>query len=187
MLPSKGSHLDYGRLERSLRGIALRVKLVTAMESFLRAASLFLIVLLGSLFLQGDEEASPYLSFSYYLLALLSLIWVLSLGLWRAASRLTLRHVARSLEEGFPSLKDDVINALLLFHQTARPSPSDQTSGPLVAAHLEKTAEELSRIPVDQIVSFRRLLPFGRILLPLLVAFALIKNHFKQCATGAAT
>jgi hypothetical protein len=50
-MPSTGLQ-HYGRLERVLKGIVLRLKLLTALEHLLRLASVFFIFILGSLFFQ---------------------------------------------------------------------------------------------------------------------------------------
>ncbi|NIS62747.1 MAG: hypothetical protein GTO13_19215, partial [Proteobacteria bacterium] len=134
-------HRYYGSLEGFLKDVALRIKLLIALEFLLRLASAFLIILLGSLFVQGVKEVFPFLPFVYYVLGLIALGLVFLLGLWRTASRLSMQRVARGIEEKFPRLKDDVTNALQLFHQIKRPSRSDQISEGLVTAHLRKTAE----------------------------------------------
>lgn len=174
MVPSTGLDRYYDRLERTLKGIALRLKLLIALEFLLRLASVFLIILLGSLFLQKAMKVFHYLPFVYYLLALMSLVVVFLLGLWSTASRLPMQRVARGLEEKFPRLKDDVTNSLLLFYQINRPSESYEISEGLVTAHLRKTADEVSEIHPEKVVSFRRALPLVRLLLPLFFAFTVV-------------
>ena len=169
-MPSTGLQ-HYGRLERVLKGIALRLKLLTALEHLLRLASVFFIFILGSLFFQEAGELFAYLPFVYYMLALSSLGAVLLLAVWRMASRLPMQQVARALEQKLPQLKDDVTNSLFLFDQINHPARADPTSTALVAAHLHKTADEISKIDPNQVVTFRRALPQVRLLLPLLIAF----------------
>jgi hypothetical protein len=182
LVPNPGLHHYYGRLERVLKGIALRLKLLTALEFLLRLASIFLVILLGSLFVHEVKEALPYFPFAYYLLALVSLLLMIGLGLWRTASRLPAQRVARGLEERFPQLRDDVTNSLLLFHQVHGQEDgsgngglhSDQISEGLITAHVGKTADEVSQVDPSQVVSFRRALRHLKLLLPLLVAFAAV-------------
>ena len=69
-MPSTGLQIHYGRLERVLKGIALRLKLLIALEHLLSLASVFFIFILGSLFFQVAGEIYAYLPFFYYLLAL---------------------------------------------------------------------------------------------------------------------
>jgi hypothetical protein len=167
-------HRYYSSLERFLKDVALRIKLLIALEFLLRLASVFLIILLGSLFVQGVKEVFPLLPFVYYILGLITLGLVFLLGLWRTASRLSMHRVARGIEEKFPRLKDDVTNALQLFHQITRPSASDQTSEGLLTAHLRKTVDGISAIRPKQVVNFRRALPHVRLLLPLSLAFTVV-------------
>lgn len=174
MAPQTGVDRYYGRIERVLKGIASRLKLLIALEFLLRLASVFLIILLGSLFVQETERIFPYLPFVYYLLALSFLFVVFSLGLWKNAAKLSMQHIARGLEEKFPRLKDNVINAILLFHQINKSSRPDAISKGLVTAHLRKTAEEISQIHPNQVVTFRRVLPHVSLLLPLFVAFMVV-------------
>jgi len=169
-MPSTGFQ-HYGRLERVLKGIALRLKLLIALEHLLRLASVFFIFILGSLFFQAVGEVFAYLPFVYYLLALGSLGAFLLLAVWRIASRLPMQHIARALEQKLPRLKDDVTNSLFLFDQIDNPARAGPTSAALVAAHLRKTADEISKIDPKQVVTFRRTLPQIRLLLPLLIAF----------------
>jgi hypothetical protein len=173
-MPSTGPQLYYGRLERVLKGIALRLKLLVALEYLLRLASVFIIFILGSLLFQVVGEVFAYLPFVYYLLALVSLVAVLSLAVWRVASRSPIRGVARGLEEKFPWLKDDVTNSLSLFDQIKSPARVDPTSSSLITAHLRKTADEISKIDPKQVLSFRRALPQVRFLLPLLIAVLVV-------------
>lgn len=164
----------FGRLERALKTIALRLRLLLTFEFILRLASVFLIILLGSLIVQGEMDLFPYLPFVYYLLALVVLFSFFSLELWRIASGVSTRCVARGLEEKFPRLKDDVTNSLLLFHKIKRSSGSDQISGGLVTAHLRKTVEEVSTIHPKQAVNFRRVWSHLRLILPLFIALTVV-------------
>jgi hypothetical protein len=172
-MPSTGLQHYYGRLERVLKGIALRLKLLIALVHFLRLASVFLIFILGSLFLQEAGEIFAYLPFAYYLLALISLVAVFLLTVWRMTSRLHMQQVAKALEQKLPQLKDDV-TSLFLFDQISNPARAGPTSASLVSAHLRKTADEISKIDPKQVVSFRRVLPQARLLLPLLFAFMVL-------------
>ena len=173
-MPNPGLHRYYGRLEGVLKGTALRLKLLITLEFLLQLASVFLLILLGSLFDQATKEVFPYLPFAYYLLALTCLLLMILLGLWRTAPRLSIQRVARGLEEKFPHLRDDVTNSLLLFHQingrTEATSGSEKTSEQLITAHVRKTADEVSRVDPRQVVNFRKALRHFRLLLPLLVA-----------------
>jgi len=174
-MPSPGLRQYYGRLEGVLKGIGLRLQLLTTLEFLLRLACVFLLILLGSLFHQNTKETFPFLPFVYSLLGLISLLLITLFGLWRIASRPSVQRVARGLEEKFPQLRDDVTNSLLLVQQlngrTPSASGSDQLSEGLIAAHVRKTAEEVSRVDPRQIVSFTRALRYFKLLLPLLIAF----------------
>jgi len=145
----------HGRLERILKDIALRLKLILSLEFFLRLAAVFIILLLGDLFVQEVKGLFPYLPFIYSLLSLAILVWILLQGLRRAASGLTLQSVARGLEEKIPRLKDDVTNSLLLFYQIKKKTVSDNISEGLVTAHLRKTLASVSKIRPGQVVSYR--------------------------------
>jgi hypothetical protein len=171
MTPDTGLDSYYRRLRRTLKGIAFRLRLLIALESLFRLASLLLIILLGTLFVQGVMKVLPYFPFAYGLLALASLAAVFLLGLRRTVTRLPMELIARGLEEKFPGLKDDVTNSLSLFQRMNKPSRSDQISEGLVRAHLRKTAAGISDIRPGQVVSFRRVLPQVGLLLPLFLAF----------------
>ena len=67
---SKASYPHYGRLERWLKRIAFRLRLLIALEFVLQLASILMIILLGSLSLQRAQVFFPYLPFIYYMLAL---------------------------------------------------------------------------------------------------------------------
>jgi hypothetical protein len=82
-----------------------------------------------------------------------------------------MQRVARGLEETFPHLRDDVTNALLLFHQIKQSSEPDRISEGLVTAHLRKTAEVISKIRPEQVVSFRGASARVGLFLPLFLAF----------------
>ena len=164
----------YAHIENILRGIALRLKLVFAFEFLLRLALLFLVVLIGSLFVWKIEKIFPYLPFIYHLSALIVLFLVFGWGLKTILSRISMQRVTRGLEERFPRLRDHVINAYLLFHQTQTVSESDSTSKELIAAHLHKTAQEVSDIRPEQVIRFKRLLPQVKLLLPVMIAFIVV-------------
>ena len=124
MVPNPSLLRYYGRLERILKDIALHLRLILSLEFFLRLAAVFIIILLGNLFIQEVRGLFPYLPFIYSLLSLTILVWMLLQGLRRAASKLTLQRVARGLEEKIPLLKDDVTNSCLLY---TSPSPRDRS------------------------------------------------------------
>ena len=161
----------YGSLERLLKDTALRVKLILALESSMRLASFFLAILLGSLIIELTKSLVPYLPFIYYLLGLIFLVLVLCQGLFRVFSGLSMQTIARRVEAAFPRLRDDVTNALLLFHQSSRRSGSDQYSDGLVNAHLRKTAGEIAEIRPKQVATFEKVWSQGKFILPLFMAF----------------
>jgi len=173
MAPDADSLTYYGRLEKFLKGIVLRLKLLLALGFLLRLASVFLIVLLGSLLAQEAHAVFAYIPFAYYLLALASLVCVIGLGLWKIAYRISLPKAARGLEETLPHLKDDVTNALLLYRQLKTSGESDPTSSKLVTAHLRKTVNVLTDIDPNQVVNFKSLGPHFKLLLPLVFAFVM--------------
>ena len=170
-MPQMDPDRYYNRIESVLKDIALRLKLFFALEYLLRLALLFFVILLGSLFVWKTEDIFPYLPFIYYLSALIVLLLVFILGLKTIFSRISMQRVARGLEEKFPRLKDNVINAFLLFHQTKNVSESDSTSRELITAHMRKTAHEISDIRPEQVVSFKRVFPQVKLLLPVFIAF----------------
>ena len=161
----------YRTLERFLVAVAFRMKLLVAVESLLRLASSFLAVLLGSLIVEATKSWLPYFPFIYYLLGLIFLILVFGQGVWRVISGLSMQKIARRLEAAFPRLRDDVTNALLLFHQSDGPSGSDRYSEGLVNAHLRKTAAEIAVLQPKQVVDFKKLWSQGKVMLPLFMAF----------------
>jgi hypothetical protein len=164
----------YGRIESLLKGIALRLKILDALEFLLRLATIFLIILLGGLFVPETERIFPYLPFVYYLLALIFLVVLFSRGLWKSAASLSMPSIVRGLEAKFPRLKDNVTNAVLLFQQINKSTDPDGISKGLVAAHLRKTADDVSQIHPRQVVTFRRVWPHVRLLVPLFVAFTAV-------------
>ncbi len=162
----------FDNLENVLKGIALRMKLFVAFDSLLKLCTFFIIILLGSLLVEGVKTLLPYLPFVYYLLALIFLVLVLLQGFWRVISGLSMQRVARKLEAAFPRLRDDVTNALLLFRQSGRSSDADEFSDGLVKAHIRKTADEISDIHPNQVVKFGSAWSSrGKFLLPLFFAF----------------
>ena len=171
---SKAFYPHYSRLERSLKRIALRLRLLTALEFVLQLASILMIILLGSLSLQRAQVVFPYLPFIYHILALGILGFSFVLGVWRTASRHSMASVARKVEEKLPHLKDDVTNSLLLFHDFNSQPGSDQISEGLVTAHMRKTADEVSGIHPKQVVTFKRAMPQVSLFLPLFFAFAVV-------------
>ncbi len=174
MVPDSGSERYYDRLERVLKGILLRLKLFVALELLLRLVGLFLIVLLGGLFIQETASLWPYFPFAYFSLALMSLFLVFLLGLWKTAVRISLERVARGLEEKIPRLKDDVTNAFLLYPQISTGRESDPTSTKLIHAHLRKTIGAVSTIKPDQVINFKYLRKYLNVFIPLIFAVGAI-------------
>ena len=170
-MPTEGLYRYHGHLIRFLKGVALRLRLLTALESLLLLASYIILILLGSLFVQELKSIFPYLPFLFYLLGITFFIFSVILRTYRVALRPPMDRVARALEQKFPQLKDDVTNSLLLFDQLKKGFDSGQISEGLVIAHLRKTAEKVSDISPGQIVNFKRALRHLRLFLPLSVAF----------------
>ena len=180
MPPKMIAHREYDRLAAFLRGLSLRLQLLSALEFLLLLTSAFILVLLGSLIALELEKIFAYLPFIYCLLAIISLFCILLLGLRRVAVRPSTERVAKGLEEKFPKLRDDVTNSLLLFHQI-QSSDLSQISEALVAAQIRRTASEVCAIQPGQVVSFKKALRHLRILLPLILAFIVVLSfdpHF---------
>ena len=171
MTPRESLHRDYGLLSRFLRSIALRLQLRATLEILLLLCSGVILILLGSLFTFELREALPYLPFVYSLLAIAALSFLLLLGFRRVFSKPSREHVARTLEEKFPRLMDDVTNSLLLFDEIKEGSGLARVSEGLISAQLKKTAGEISAIKPPQVVSLKMALRHLRILVPLVLAF----------------
>ena len=164
---------DYGRLSDYLRGISLRLRLLTAFEFFILSVSGLFLIFLGSLSALEYKETYPYFTFIYSLVSIFFLVLIVLLGVWRFFSKLSTGQVAKGLEEKFPHLKDDVTNSLLLFHQIGQDSDSQISEG-LVTAHLSKTAERVTSIDPRQVVSLKRSLRHFRLFFPLLLTFLIV-------------
>jgi hypothetical protein len=177
-----GFRANHKRITGVLRGIGARFKLANGCRELLRAASVFLVVLMGGMFAVPAGRFFPFFPFIYAVLSALVFCFILYLVLRSAAEALPALTVASRLETAVPRLKDDVTNALLLYEERGgkrrfRDGGNAEGTGPvysgLVAAHLEKTADSISAIRPDQLVSFRRaLLPAARSLYFILAAFA---------------
>jgi ABC-type transporter Mla subunit MlaD len=175
MLLPRSMHRDYDRLARFLRRISLRFQLLATLESVLRLVAGFTLVILGSIFALEWGETFPYLSFSYSLAGLLSLIVLLSVGVWRIVSRPSTATVARGLEYHFPRLKDDVTNSLLLFREReVTRKGAGQISGGFIAAQIQKTADEVCSIRPQEVVNLKKAFRHLRLLIPLLSALAAV-------------
>ncbi|MEW6672297.1 MAG: DUF4175 family protein [Thermodesulfobacteriota bacterium] len=188
MVPNPSLLWYYGRLERILKDIALRLKLILTLEFFLRLATVFILILLGNLFVEEGKVLFPFLPFIYSVLSWAVLVWVLQQGLRRATSRLTLQRVAGGLEEKIPLLRDDVTNSLLLFHQIKEKAGTDNISEGLVTAHLQKTAAAVSTIRPGQVVSYKKVLSHLKLVIPLGLAFmavAALDSQFLSRSTAA--
>ena len=174
MSPQEGLYNHHGRLIRFLKGVALRLQLLTALEFLLLLAAYVIVMLIGSLFVQELREAIPYLPFVFTVAALSLFFLLMLLGFYRILSRPSMGQLAREVERKFPHLKDDVTNALLLSQEMERPFNSGQISRGLVTAHLDKTAEKVSAIPPSRVVSFQQASRHLRLLIPLLIAFSIL-------------
>ena len=82
--------------------------------------------------------------------------------------------VVRGLEARFPRLKDNVTNAVLLFQQMNKSTGPDGISRGLVAAHLQKTADDVSQIHPKEVVTFRKVWPHVKLLVPLFIVFTAV-------------
>ena len=174
VMSKESSHPEFGRLAGFLRSISLRFQLLVALQFLLLLPSIILLILLGSRSVLEIKESLPYLLPFYSAIAIASLTILFFLGLWRILTKPSARQAARSLEEKFPELKDDVTNSLLLFDQLTNSEPSNPISKGLITAHLKKTAEAISSIHPRQVVSLKKALGHLRILLPLMVAFSIV-------------
>ncbi|MBM4338220.1 MAG: DUF4175 domain-containing protein [Deltaproteobacteria bacterium] len=167
-------HRDYGLLTGFLRRISLRLQLRVTLEFLFLLSSGLILVLLGTLFIFKLKEIFPYFPFIYVLATLFSLLVLLSLGLWRIFTKPSMAQVARRLEDQFPQLRDDVINSLLLYDEMERGRAPGQISEGLIKAQLKKTREEVHQIQPDQVVSLKGALRHLRLLIPLIITFAVV-------------
>jgi hypothetical protein len=139
-----------------------------------------ILILLGTLFIFRLKEVFPYLPFIYFLVTILSLSFLFLLGLWRIFSRPSMVQIARRVEERFPQLRDDVINSLLLYDEMERDQRLGQISEGLIKAQLKKTREEVNPILPAQVVSMKGALNHLRLLIPLIITFALVLTFDPQ-------
>ena len=79
MPPQMIAHREYDRLAAFLRGLSLRLQLLSALEFLLLLTSAFILVLLGSLIVLELGKIFAYLPFIYCLLAISSLFCILLL------------------------------------------------------------------------------------------------------------
>jgi hypothetical protein len=165
---------DYGLLLSFLKSVSLRLRFSIALEILLLFSSGFILILLGTLFTLKLRETFPYLPFLYGLIAILFLCSLIFLGLWRMAFRPSLERLARGLEEKFPRLSDDVTNSLLLFNQMRRGKGTEHLSEALIAAQIRRTANQVSTIKPWQVVSVKKVFRHLRLLMPLILAFAIV-------------
>jgi len=164
------SNIDFDRLAAFLRGIALRLQLLSALEFLLLLTSAFILILLGSLFTPELGKVFAYLPFIYSLVSIISILSIIILGIRRVISRPSMERVAKGLEEKFPHLRDDVTNSLLLFRQIQGPDFSQISEG-LVSAQIRRTASDVCAIQPGQVVNLKKAFRHLRILLPLILAF----------------
>jgi len=140
------------RLERSLKRIALRLRLLTALNLFSNWLAPY-DHLAGSLSLQRAQVLFPYLpsSITCWLGALvLPFLWESG----RTASRHFHGKRGQKVEEKAPHLKDDVTNSILLFHEFSAAAGSEQVRRDWSLAQSEETADEVSGIhPRDVVLS----------------------------------
>ena len=162
---------DYGRVVRFLKRLALRLRLLNAIELLLLLASQVIVVLLGTLFVDALKKMFPYLPFIYHITAVSSFLLLFLLATWRLASRAPIDRMAKAAEESVPRLRDDVTNSLLLVKEMKPGSGAEPVSQRLVAAHLRRTAEELRSIDPSAVVSLRRPLRYLKLFVPLLAVF----------------
>ncbi len=172
-MPKESSHLEFSRLAGFLRSICFRFQLLAALQFLLLLSSVFLLILLGSRAAFEIKESFPYFLPLYSAVAMASFGILFFLGLWRTINRPSAREAARSLEEKFPALKDDVTNSLLLCDQLTHGEPSNPISKGLITAHLRKTVEAISSIHPRQVVSLKNAVVHLRILLPLIIVFSI--------------
>ena len=164
----------YDRLSGFLGTIALRVRLLFALDFLLLFAAAFMLALLGCFFPLYLGEAFWYVSLLYSLGVLSSLGFILVTGFHKTFHRPPLSRVAKELETKFPQLRDDVTNSLLLFPQLKEASGPGRISSGLITAQIKKTAEKVSTIPPSEVIGFQRAGRHLRLLLPILAAFSAV-------------
>lgn len=162
----------YNHLSGFLRGVALRLQVLFALDFLLLFASAFLLALLGSFLPLALGEAFWYVALLYSLGVIAFLSLLLVRGLRKILSRPSPGRVARELEVKFPHLRDDVTNSLLLFPHLQKESGPSQISSGLITAQIRKTAEKISSLRPAEVIHFRIACGHLRLLLSLLLAFS---------------
>ncbi len=164
-------HQHYDRLSGFLGTVALRLRLLFALDFFLLFAAAFMLALLGCFFPLYLGEAFWYVSVLYSLGVLAFLGLLLVTGFRKTFLRPSLSRLAKELEAKFPQLRDDVTNSLLLFPQLKEVAGPGRISSGLINAQIKKTAEKVSAIPPSQVIGFQQAYRHLRLLLPILAAF----------------
>ncbi len=170
----EGREFQYNRLAGFLRAVSLRLWVLSALEWLLLMMSGVMLVFLGGLFSPVLGEISVYLPFAYHLAAFLFLSFLFLLGLRRLFSRQSMERVAKGVEDQFPGFRDDLTNSLLLFRQLEGGRPPLPVAASLIQAQLRKTADEVSALSPEKVVSFRRAGRYLRILVPLVLALGTV-------------
>ena len=164
----------YDRLSGFLGTVALRLRLLFALDFLLLFAAAFLLALLGCFFPLYLEEAYWYVSLLYSLMVISFLGFLLVTGFRKTFLRPPLSRLAKELEAKFPQLRDDVTNSLLLFPQLNEAAGPGRISSGLITAQIRKTAEKVSAIPPSAVIGFQRAFRHLRLLLPILAAFSAV-------------
>jgi uncharacterized membrane protein (DUF485 family)/soluble cytochrome b562 len=173
-MPREGLYVYHGRLMRFLKGISRRLQVLTALEFLLLLASYVILVLLGGFFVPWLKKPLPYLPFIFAVSAILFFFVLIAIGLWRILLKPSPERLATGIETKFPQFRDDVTNALSLFHEVERGQNTGQISEGLIFAHLRKTAEKVATLHPGQIVNLKRGLRHLRLLLPLAAVFSIV-------------
>jgi soluble cytochrome b562 len=174
VVPKEGLYIYHGRLIRFLKGISRRLQLLTALEFLLLLASYVILILLGGYFVPGLKKPLPYLPFIFAASAILFFFVLLGLGLWRILLNPSLERLATGVETKFPRFRDDVTNALSLFHEVEEGKNAGQISEGLIIAHLRRTAEKVSTLHPRQVINLKRGLRHLRLFLPLVAVFSIV-------------
>ncbi len=164
---------DYERLAGFLRGLSLRFRFLTTLESVLQLLAGIILVVLGSYFALELQEEVPYLAFFYAVGGLFFISYLVFSGLKRAFLHPGRKRIARELEEKYPQLRDDVTNSLSLFEEMKKAGKGQVSEG-LVAAQISKTAEEVCAFEPSRVVNTRKALRHFKILLPLIAALIIV-------------
>jgi len=155
---------DYRELSYFLERFVRRIRRLRGTEGLCLTGISVLVLFSLGLAVREIKAVFPYAPLLYSLLALVIPLLLLGWTFFQGCRGISREWAARTIEERYPHLRNNLINSLQLYPQIADENKAPEISVPMVLALLRTTRKQLQTLSLEELISSQRIRAESRLL-----------------------